>query len=390
MANILKRFSHRIMVISAAALLTVGTYAVAQEFRGDHPDTYVVKRGDTLWDIAGRFLKRPWLWPEIWQANPQIANPHLIYPGDVISLAYLDRVGSVGIQPGPRTDSPINAISLSDIEAYLRDLRVVDSFMELPYVVSLEEDIARGVQGQLAYVRGLEGAQVGQRYAVVRATQRYARIGKRECCDMMSRNDIDRRGNRIPGFGTSWSDTAGNETGGEELGNELMKVNVGTVTKLMEGDVEATSLRLDEPNQEVRIGDRLIPVDAQPYDLQFFPHPPKQPLDNDKARVLAVANGMTTGGPRDVIAMSVGAQDGIDNGTVLSIWRQGTNAVDRIEVGQWRGDESVTKDARVQLPDEYAGHVMIFRTFDKVSYGLVMQSTKPSRVGYRLKHPDAM
>lgn len=177
MASILKRVSHRFKVIGAVALLTVGTYAVAQEeFRGDHPDTYVVKRGDTLWDIAGRFLKRPWLWPEIWQANPQIANPHLIYPGDVISLAYLDRVG---VKPGPRTDAPINAIPLSQIEPYLRDLRVVDSFKDLPYVVGLEEDITRGVVGHQAYARGLEGAQVGQRYAIVRPTTRYVRIGKR-------------------------------------------------------------------------------------------------------------------------------------------------------------------------------------------------------------------
>ena len=78
-----------IRAVLAAALLTVATYAIAAELRGDHPDTYVVKRGDTLWDISARFLKRPWLWPEIWQANPQINNPHLIYPGDVISLAYL-------------------------------------------------------------------------------------------------------------------------------------------------------------------------------------------------------------------------------------------------------------------------------------------------------------
>ena len=389
MASILKRFSHRVKVAGAIALLTVGTYAVAQEeFRGDHPDTYVVKRGDTLWDIAGRFLKRPWLWPEIWQANPQIKNPHLIYPGDVISLAYLDRVS---VLPGPRNDGggPINAIPLSEIEAYLRDLRVVDEFKTLPYVVGMEEDIARGVQGHLVYVRNLDSAQLGQRYAIVRPTQRYVRIGKRECCDLLTRNHYDYRGGLVPGFGTGWSDTAGADVGHEFLGNELLRVNAGTVVKLREGNVEATTLKLDDRNVEVRVGDRLIPVDVQPYDLQFFPHVPKQPLDENKARVLAVANSLTSGGPRDVVALSVGAQDGIDNGTVLSIWRQGSNTVDRVEAGYWRGEETVSKGARVQLPDEYAGHVMIFRTFDKVSYGLVMQSTKPSRVGYRLKGPDA-
>ena len=117
----------------AVALLTLAGFAVAVELRGNHPDTYVVKRGDTLWDIAGRFLQRPWLWPEIWQANPQIRNPHLIYPGDVISLAYLDRVG---LARGPG-GTPINAVPLSTVEPFLKDLRVVDSIEGLPYVVGL-------------------------------------------------------------------------------------------------------------------------------------------------------------------------------------------------------------------------------------------------------------
>ena len=138
----------------ATAPLTVATYAVATELRGDHPDSYVVKRGDTLWDIAGRFLKRPWLWPEIWQTNPQIKNPHLIYPGDVISLAYLDRVG---LQASPRMESPVNAVPLAEVEPFLKDLRVVDSIDDLPHVVGLEEDRLRSSHGQVAYVRGLDG-----------------------------------------------------------------------------------------------------------------------------------------------------------------------------------------------------------------------------------------
>ena len=87
MAAKLERVSQGLRTVFAVALLTVATWGVAAELNPSHPDTYVVQRGDTLWDIAGRFLQRPWLWPEIWQANPQIANPHLIYPGDVISPA---------------------------------------------------------------------------------------------------------------------------------------------------------------------------------------------------------------------------------------------------------------------------------------------------------------
>ncbi len=175
MARMLQRLSQGLRTTCVVALMTVATYAAAQTMRGDHPDTYVVKRGDTLWDIAGRFLQRPWLWPEIWQANPQIANPHLIYPGDVISLAYLNRVTA---EPGPREEAPINAIPLSEVEPFLKDLRVVDAFEHLPYVVGLEEDRLRATQGQVAYIRGLPSAAPGQRYAVVRPTVRYTHVSR--------------------------------------------------------------------------------------------------------------------------------------------------------------------------------------------------------------------
>src|SRR4249919_938973 len=99
----------RLLAVFTAMLLTLATYAYAAELAQDHPSTYTVRKGDTLWDISARFLRKPWLWPEIWQANPQIKNPHLIYPGDVISLAYLDRVG---LAAGPRNEGPINAIPL--------------------------------------------------------------------------------------------------------------------------------------------------------------------------------------------------------------------------------------------------------------------------------------
>src|SRR6478672_693166 len=167
MAAKLKRLSQGLRTVVAVALLTVTAYAAAVEVRGDHPDTYVVKKGDTLWDIAGRFLSKPWLWPEIWQANPQIANPHLIYPGDVVSLAYLDRVQQAVVEPGPRTEAPITGVPLDAVRPFLKDLRVVDDFRHLPYVVALEEDRMRGSQGQLAYAAELTMAP-GQRVAILR------------------------------------------------------------------------------------------------------------------------------------------------------------------------------------------------------------------------------
>jgi len=386
MAAKLKRLSHGLRTGFAVAMLTVATYAAAVEMRGEHPDTYTVVRGDTLWDIAGKFLKHPWLWPEIWQANPQIKNPHLIYPGDVISLAYLDRVA---VQPGPQVGAPISAIPLADVEPFLKDLRVVDSFDQLPYVVGLEDDRLHASQGQVAYIRGLPDAQPGQRYMVVRATQRYTHVDRISCCDLFHRDELDANGAHLINWENYWTDVVTPDHGQELLGYELMRQNAGTITRGEVGGIEASTLLLDDAGRDVRVGDRLIAVDPQSYDLQFFPHAPRQQLDYGRARILAVADMLTSGGPHDVIALSVGAREGVDNGTVFSIWRRGTNAVDRVEFHPDRDADTVAFEDKVRLPDEFAGHAMVFRTFDKVSYALVMDSIKPSRIGYELKHPDA-
>jgi len=373
-------------IVLAAALLTVATYAAATQLRTDHPDTYVVKRGDTLWDIAGRFLQRPWLWPEIWQANPQIKNPHLIYPGDIISLAYLDRVG---LQRGPGGD-PINAVPLGEIEPFLKDLRVVDSLEGLPYVVGLEEDRLRGSNGQVAYVRGLDGIAPGQRYLVVRPEKRYRHVDRSGyCCDLFQAEDLDPRAQPMREAGTMWSNIVFPSKSTEFIGYELMTQSTGTVTRGEVAGIQASTLLLDSEGREVRVGDRLIPVQAQPYDLQFFPHPPKQQQEYGRLQVMAVADMMTTGGPHDVIAISGGTAQGIDNGTVFSVWRRGNSVTDRVKDGLDRDEDVTMFEQKVRLPDEFAGHAMVFRTFDKVSYALVMSSVKPTRVGYELKHPDA-
>jgi len=376
----------RLRTVCAVACLTVATYAAAVEVRGDHPDTYVVVKGDTLWDIAGKFLKRPWLWPEIWQANPQIQNPHLIYPGDVISLAYLDRVA---VQEGPRTEAPVTGVPLSEIEPFLKNLRVVDEFEHLPYVVGLEEDRMRVSNDDVAYVKGLEGAQPGQRFAVVRPSVRFTRLDRTACCDIFTKEDLDFSGRRVQNYENFWTAAVVPDKGNELLGYELVQLTSGTVTRGEVGGLEASTLVLDDAGREVRIGDRLIPVEAQPYDLQFFPHPPKQQFEYGRARIIAVADEIRTGGPRDVVAISVGARDGVDNGTVFSIWRQGSDVPDRVEYGYNRSDDLFGSASKVRLPDEFAGHVMVFRTFDKVSYGLIMESIKESQIGMELKHPDA-
>ncbi|MBS7457945.1 LysM peptidoglycan-binding domain-containing protein [Coralloluteibacterium stylophorae] len=379
----------RVLAVCAAAAVTVATFAVAQEARRAHPDVYVVKRGDTLWDIAATFLQKPWLWPEIWQANPQIENPHLIYPGDRISLAYLNGQPQARIDPGPRTEPVIDAVPLSEIEPFLRKLSVVDSIEGLPYVVGLEEDRLRSAAGQVAYVRGLPDAQPGQMYSIVRPTQRYTRAERKAGGSFMLRsNDLDFRGDE---FARNWSAIWHDVNYGknrEALGIELMHLTSAQVTRGEGGGIEASTLVLLDEGREVRIGDRIVPLDPQPFDLQFFPHAPGPEVVEaayGKFQVLAVADGMFGAGPRQVVALSAGSADGIDNGTVFSLWRIGSMQADGVS----HSNPLAADNDRVRLPDEYAGTVMVFRTFDTVSYGLIMDSIKQVEVGYVLKHPDA-
>ncbi len=371
----------------AAALLTVATYAAAVELRGDHPQTYVVKRGDTLWDISARFLKKPWLWPEIWQANPQIKNPHLIYPGDVLSLAHTERVA---VQAGERMEAPVNAVPLAEIEPFLKDSRVVSNIDQLPYVVGLEDNRLRGTRGQVAYIRGLAGVEPGQRYLVVRPEKRYRMVERAGlCCDLFQNEDLDARGKRGPDDGTLWSNAVFPSKNTELLGYELVTQASGTVTRGEVAGIQASTLLLDDAGRDVRVGDRLIPVEAQSYDLQFFPHPPKQQAKYGRLTVMAVADGLKFGGTHDVIAISGGAREGIDNGTVFSIWRRGDSVSDKVQAGLDRDEDVTLFENKVRLPDEFAGHAMVFRTFDNISYALVMSSVKPAAIGYELKHPDA-
>ncbi|WP_133935676.1 LysM peptidoglycan-binding domain-containing protein [Stenotrophomonas sp. CC22-02] len=373
----------RFRTVVAAAMLTVAAYATAVEVNGGHPDTYVVRKGDTLWDIAARFLQKPWLWPEIWQANPQIANPHLIYPGDVLSLAYLDRV-TVAAQPGPRQEAPIDAIPLAQVEPFLKQLSVVDSIEQLPQVVGLEDNRLRVAGGDTAYVK-LGDAQLGQRWAVVRPTVRYAQPKPTE--------DLNANGDVTPGSGNLWKAYNAPNARRGVLGYELAQLATGTITRVADGKAGASTLALDKNTggREVRVGDRLVPVEARPYDLQFVPHVPAAGVEGVDVRVLAVTDMFTAGGPRDVIAISAGRVQGVDNGTVFSLWRQGRHVANRLKYPtSSRMDDALSGSVgRVALPEEYAAHAMVFRTFDNVSYALVMQGVKPVRVGYNALHPDA-
>ena len=371
----------KFLTVFAAFALTVCSLAAAVDLREDHPDTYTVQKGDTLWDIAARFLHEPWLWPEIWQANPQIENPHLIYPGDVISLAYLSGRPTLSVtkrSPEVRREAldPVPAVNLADIQAHLRKMHVLnEGEQDLPYVIGLEESRLRSTAGQLVYVRGADFAP-GDEFVIVRPTVRYAVLPQPNTHFPRLRRE---RGLEPETSGIEWAYFAASDNGFEVLGYEVVERAGGVITR---GGDPATML-LDAESEDVRVGDLLMPKQARPFDLSFQPHAPRQIPDH--LRILALTDRIKYGGPHDVIALSAGARDGIDNGTVFTIYRPGDTVVDKVKHKQALSQKLPSH--KVNLPDEYVGHVMVFRTFDKVSYGLIVEGVRPARLEDKLKAP---
>lgn len=382
----------RLLAIAAGLMVGLSIYAADTVLRDDHPTTYVVQRGDTLWDIAGRFLKRPWVWPEIWQANPQIVNPHLIYPGDVINLAYLNGVPALETEGGPRArviEEAIPTIPLSDIEPFLNEYHLFHTRADMdarPYVVAVEENRLRGIPGQVVYVRNIGGFQPGDRVSLARPTLVYRELPEwRETWNSYREYDgsktlrakeWDLSTTLVPGV---WRDSADsiNHHNARLLGYEVRETATGTVLRL--GD-PATVL-LEEAEAEVKKGDILLPVDNAPFDLYFFPRAPKSVPNN--MRIMAIADALHFGGSRYVVALSRGARDGVENGEVYAMFQPGAEIRDDVKYRKTSVYGAMTKfeHARVELPAEFEAHVMIFRTFDDMSYGLVMEGIRPVTVG---------
>ncbi|HJU39786.1 MAG TPA: LysM peptidoglycan-binding domain-containing protein [Tahibacter sp.] len=364
------------------------------ELRQGHPDTYTVKRGDTLWDISARFLKKPWLWPEIWQANPQIENPHLIYPGDVLNLSYLNGKYRVtrDADSGPRVrreqlDEAIEPIPLKDIKEFLKNMRIVDeaTYRRLPHIVGVEENRLRVAEGNLVYVKNLE-AKSGDQFVIVRQTNVYWSEPPEEKGDAPTTHsrpvDTFFKGEK----GTLWHHSPMEFTLRGDvklLGYEVMVIGSGTVTRT----TNPTSLLVTYSDVEIRPGDLVMPIEDKPYDSQYLPRAPAQVPPDFK--VLAFTDADNAVGPRQVVALSRGAADGIENGHTFSIYAPGERITDdyKYPTGTFKKLFN-PKDSKVTLPEEYLGHVMIFRTFDRVSYGLIMDGIRPVHLGDVLRAPD--
>ena len=326
----------RIAAVALIASLTLGTITAFSQgsspLAADAPDQYTVVEGDTLWDIASTFLNDPWYWPEIWYINPQVENPHLIYPGDVLALVYIDgaprvtvgQASTLRLSPEARVTpltEAITSVSYDSISAFLSRGVIIErgEVDSLPYLLATKGDHLVAAAGNTVYVRGTN-AQPGERYNVVK-------IG-----DQL----IDPETNDLIGY---------------------QGIEIGAGTIRASGD--PATMALITSKQEAKQGDRLIPTSVE-IPLNFFPRAPSSNIDG---QIIAVVGGVTQIGQYQVVVLNRGSNHGMAVGDVLTVWQKGPTVRDHVEGGS------------VRLPDEEAGTVMVFKVYDRIGYGLVMEAT---------------
>ena len=383
----------KLIYLAFAAMLTGVVMAQDVSVRSDHPDEYTVIRGDTLWDISGRFLDKPWQWPAIWHANPQIDNPHLIYPGDVISLVYIDGVpqlrlrrgGPVKLSPAIRVvENPIKAVPFDRIKSFIRDIRVISpsEFEGLPYIVANNEDRLNATFSDTTYARGLN-AQAGEEFVVVRLTSIYDAFGKPPEVRRVNPpnhwewervENVWDHNDHLFDPTRPWHRKAKNP-----IAYEMLEVSRVRVTQ-QEGEISVMDILQDRT--EVKPGDYILPLDGKGYDEVFYP----SAMDSipDGLRVLATSGQKAGVGIYQIVSINGGTRQGLQTGHVFSAFRQGLDVQDRTGY-RWG---SFAKDSEVRLPDVYDGLVMVFRTFDDISYGMVLSGKRVVEAYDSLRHPD--
>jgi len=323
------------------------------------PMHYTVKRGDTLWGIASMYLKDPWLWPEVWIINPQIPNPHLIYPGDQLALAYgadgsphvmVEQAGTVRLDPRLRTsplDSAIPTIPYSSIAAFLSRPTVMsnEEVKNAPYVLAFRDLHVAGGSNNEVYIRNL-AANENARYSVVH-------------------------------IATELRDPDDHKVLGYEA--------IYTATALVQRAGDPAKAVLIDPARETLAGDRLLASEDTQAMLNFTLHPPST---NTRGHILDVVGGTDLVGLYQVVVINRGRSQGVDPGTVMAVDHKGEVVPDVYRGGRNIGSGSSRQFApKVQLPSERDGTLLVFKSFDRASYALIVGAVDIIEVGDVVRNP---
>ena len=338
---------------SIITLVILGCFtaiSVADEIllRDNYPQRYVVVKGDTLWGISGRFLKDPWQWPKVWRMNKgEIKNPHLIYPGDVV---YLDTSGknpqlrlahqTVVLKPGIVVE-PLNVAAIPTISP-----SAIAPFLNQPLII--EKDQLEGAPSIIAGQDNRVALSPGVRIYVDNILE----TDKKDW-------NIYRQGKTLTDPDTK-----------EVLGVEALYLGDAQITKVG----QPASGQVIRAKEEIFVGDKLVEaVDNIP--TSFVPHAPEFELHG---RIISLYGGVAEVGPNAVVTINKGANDGLEQGHVLAVNRFG-RTIKNPEIAKRaklkETNQGIPKE--IKLPDERVGLVMVFRTFERVSYGLIVEATEP-------------
>ena len=342
----------RLLFCVLVAFFSVQQALAQVELKPGYPEEYLVREGDTLWDIANSYLQDPWLWPEIWYVNPQVSNPHLIFPGDVLGLVYVEgrprlqvnRRGqasrTVKLSPGVRIepiDLAIPAIPLDTINNFLSNSRILDldELEAAPYIIAGGERRLITGAGDVSYARGEEFPDDIPVYSVLRNGGPY----------------VDPETNEILGYQAQ---------------------DIGSV-RVTDVQGQVATLSVTRTTQEIRIKDRLLPDEERTVTSVFYPSTPSDP--NIEGQIVAVESGVTQVGNLNVVILNRGEVNGLEIGNVMAIFKRGEIVRDPVA------------DENVILPDTRAGVLMVFRTFERMSLALVLEATRPLAINDKVRRP---
>ncbi|MBF7685830.1 LysM peptidoglycan-binding domain-containing protein [Acinetobacter sp. B10A] len=325
------------------------------------PNVYVVKKGDTLWHISGLFLQKPWLWPQIWVKNSHIKNPNLIYPNDRLLICKDQNNTLIGKDEGdgcsgivsraaglktteilPRVrvqalSDAIPLIPLKDIQVWLNRANIVsaESIKHTPYIIGSENGRLSSALGQKVYVSG-QGLNIGQRYAVYKTTQPY----------ILHRDDKKTI----------------------NAGTELIQTASGVVTDIQQ---DIATLELTKTyNEEVKQKDLVLPEQNNSLLTTFTP----TPALISSGRIIRVAGSIGDAAKHSIVTIDQGSDQGVEVGQVFNITQTAV----------------ISRDLNIhqQLPTETIGELMVFRTFNHISYGYVLKSRIPIQLGAKIQAPE--
>jgi hypothetical protein len=343
--------SKTVRYLITAFFLVLSTVSHSLTLKPDAPERYTVKKGDTLWGIAERYTDDAWQWPNIWYQNEQVADPHLIYPGDIIGLmtvggevkvAVVKRGAesrTVKLSPTARIEpieSAIPTIPMDAIMPFIVSNRIVKAgeLETAPYVLSAGGGRIMNGAGGVVYGRGDFKDGVAQAYGVFRPSKIY-------------RDPVTE----------------------EVLGLEAMEVGLANVVS-NENDI--VKLELVKTSQQVKEGDRLLTTENRQMIARYQPKAPDEYVDGF---IISVPGGVTQIGQYSMIVINKGTRDGISEGSILDIMKRGEVVRDR------------TVKEKVRLPSEKGGQLMVFRAYEKLSYALVVKATRALNVGDQVRSP---